>query len=303
MNFNQLKALFEVATRGTILRAAQHLNLSQPAVTKQIRALEADLGCTLFQRKGRRLIPTSAVAELLPRIVHILQEVEELRNTFSPSGTGSAVVIRVGAGRAISLTALPAAIEACRKRNPELKVQLSVATPTSEAITALRVGTLHIVVGSDSIGEPDLHFEPLLNDELVLITHKNHKLAKGASPVSLSEIRNEQVIVYHYARYIENALRKAGISPRETIRGQYGTTLPNTETIMAFVARNQGISVVPNYLVRMLNPDNLAIRRICPQLPIQLGYYSLRTMRLAPIEKEFIEHLREALTPYGVPGV
>lgn len=302
MNFNQLKALFEVATRGTILRAAQHLNLSQPAVTKQIRALEDDLGCTLFQRKGRRLLPTSAVAELLPKIVHILQEVEDLRNTFRPSGAGSAQVIRVAAGRAISLSALPAAIEACRKRNPDLKVQLSAATPTAAAIPSLRMGTLHMIVASDSIGEPDLHFEPLLDDELVLITHEKHKLAKGAKPVSLSQIRNEQIIVHHYARYIENALRKAGISTRETILGQYGSTLPNTETITAFVARDQGVSVVPNYLVRMLNPDKLAIRRIRPQLPIQLGYYTLRTMRLSPIEKEFIGDLRAALIPYGVSG-
>ena len=73
MNWNELRAFIQVADRGSFSRAADALHLTQPAVSKRIAALEADLGIQLFDRVGRRVFMTEAGSILYPRAQSMLQ--------------------------------------------------------------------------------------------------------------------------------------------------------------------------------------------------------------------------------------
>src|SRR5262252_6042228 len=79
MDLHQLRTFVAIADSGGVARAAQRLNLSQPAASRQIQALEADLGVLLFDRIGRRMRLTSEAEDLVPRARRLLAEAQSLR--------------------------------------------------------------------------------------------------------------------------------------------------------------------------------------------------------------------------------
>jgi DNA-binding transcriptional LysR family regulator len=295
MTLTQLQAVQEVVGTGSVSLAASRLFLSQPAVTKQIRALEDELKVKLFERSGRCIVPTPAVREILPRIERVLHELEQIRGELAETAAGVRGTVQVGSGAVLARTIMPEVVAACRQEHPRMQIVMFEASVPEQA-ERLRSGELRLCLGPDYLEDSDLLFEPLLSDELVLITSKDHRLARGLRPVSLEQIHNEPIIMHLYARLVEKALRRAGRSPGRILdENQVNTRTSNTETIAAFVARGLGISLVPRYIIELLNPPKIAIRELRPRLPIQFGYYQLRAATLNPLEQAFVAILRQIL--------
>lgn len=300
MTLAQLKAVFEVMAAGSISLAARKLYLTQPAVTKQIRALEEELQVRLFERSGKRLLPTTAAHELLPRIGKLIRGMEGLKNAHPSRGEAEVNgVVCIGCGSVFSQTIIPSTIAACRKRHPKMQVVIFESS-IREQIQRMRKGEFRIALGSDYVKDSALRFTSLLEDELVLIVPHDHRLAKGKKRVPLSEVaQQESLITHYYAGGMEAALRQAGV-PRRLLMNDnpVGARTTNTGTIIAFVACGLGVSIVPRYMVKLLNPPNLAIRELDPPLPIRYGCYQQRDISLNPAESAFLEVLQSVLAEW-----
>src|SRR5262245_18962024 len=121
MNLRQLRAFAAIADVGGFARAAGRLNVSQPALSRQIHALEAELGVPLFDRIGRRVQLTSEGEELPRRSRRLLAEADSLGERARSLKAGQTGILRVGA---TPLVLLADFLTRYRRRHPRVEVHL-----------------------------------------------------------------------------------------------------------------------------------------------------------------------------------
>src|ERR1700733_4266436 len=124
MNFRHLRTFVAIAEAGGIHRAVDRLNLSQPAASRQIHALEAELGVLLFDRIGRRVQLTSEGQDLLRRCRRLLMEVESVAERAGALKKGETGTLRVGATPQVIDNTLSRFLVRYRHRYPGVEVQL-----------------------------------------------------------------------------------------------------------------------------------------------------------------------------------
>ena len=124
MNFGHLRTFVAIVDAGGVHRAAARLNLSQPAVSRQIHALESDLGVPLFDRIGRRVQLTSEGEDLLRRTRRLLAEAESLSERAGALKTGETGILRIGGTPQVIESMLADFLNRFRKIYPGVEVQL-----------------------------------------------------------------------------------------------------------------------------------------------------------------------------------
>src|SRR6266849_231687 len=125
MNLRHLRTFVSIADAGGFARAANRLNLSQPALSRQIRALETELGVPLFDRIGRRVQLTSEGQDLLRRSRRLLVEVESFTERAGALKKGESGILRVGAAPQVIENTLSGFLGPYRRRHPGIEVQLA----------------------------------------------------------------------------------------------------------------------------------------------------------------------------------
>src|SRR6478736_7665 len=124
MNLRQLRAFATIVDVGGVARAALRLHLSQPALSRQIHALEADLGVPLFDRVGRRAQLTSQGEDLLRRSRRLLAEAESLGERARELKGGEIGILRVAATPQVIENLLADFLVRYRRRHPGVEVHL-----------------------------------------------------------------------------------------------------------------------------------------------------------------------------------
>src|SRR5712692_3821059 len=126
MQLHQLRTFYEVATTGSFTRAAAKLYLTQPAVTQQVRALEAELGFSLFERHGRRLLLTPAGEALQRYPPQVLALVDEALNAAREAAGRGSLTLHVGAGDTVATYILPDLVRDFHANRPDAALRLVV---------------------------------------------------------------------------------------------------------------------------------------------------------------------------------
>src|SRR4051812_28255497 len=124
MNLRHLRAFATIVDAGTVARAATRLHLSQPALSRQIHALEADLGIQLFDRIGRRVQLTAQGEELLRRTRRLLAEADSLQERARELNSGESGILRVAATPQVIENLLAPFLIQYRIRHPGVEVHL-----------------------------------------------------------------------------------------------------------------------------------------------------------------------------------
>ncbi|GAB3376005.1 LysR family transcriptional regulator [Azotobacter armeniacus] len=185
MDFRQLRYFVALYEEGHVGRAAERLSLSQPALSQQIRHLETDLDVCLFQRTGKRLLPTLAAQTLYNHAVPLLEGLERARDALRAFRGQAARSLAVGVLQTVSTSLVPLLLERLRQAQPHLVVQLYELSGI-DIERRLLTGTLDIGIGFLPPRQPGLHSLPLYEDELQLVLPENHPL-KDFKKVSLAQ--------------------------------------------------------------------------------------------------------------------
>ncbi len=142
------------ADAGTLTAAAERLHVSQPAATKSLAQLEADLGGALFERAGRKLVLTRMGEALLPRARALLQQAEDLKSEAERWRSGEDGVLSVGAGPSVTYRLLPEAV--ARFYRAGRTVQLTIRAGAANALLdQVRRGALDLVAADMGEAEHD----------------------------------------------------------------------------------------------------------------------------------------------------
>ncbi len=242
MELHQLEAFEGVAAHRSFTRAAEALCLTQPAVTRQIAALEAELKTRLFDRLGKTVELTAAGEALHRYAAEILRLTHEAGNAVADVATGAAGRLSVGANSTTATYLLPPLLRRFREANPgvELVVHTGISAQVADMVVANQVD-VGVVTGF--MGQAGLVEIPLTEYATVVVVFPDHPLACAATPVRTEQLEGSPLILMeegtNLRRYVDRLLSTAGVAERVTME------LDNVEAIKKMIEARLGISLLP----------------------------------------------------------
>lgn len=178
MDLRDLQYFETIAEVGHLGLAAEKVFRTQPALSKCIDRLEAELGTDLFQRDGRRLRLTPVGEVLLARARVLRRTMEEATREVSDFAKGVMGNVRVGSAATVAEYLLPEACSALLKTAPGVTVELVIGM-NDVLREALRTGQLDIVVGPLAKNEQEFTSWPIIDDEVVVVGRHDHPLFRS----------------------------------------------------------------------------------------------------------------------------
>ena len=289
LDSRHLRLIAEVARAENVTRAADRLNVTQSAVSHQLRELEDKLGTALFIRSGRRMLPTAAGRLLADAAANVLGTIGDIEHKVSQLARNIAGELRVSAHCHTGYHWLPALVEGLRRRYPAFEVRISPEF-TLNPIAALLDAKLDLAIMNDDSDDRRLRYYELFDDEHVAIVHPSHRWAARAF-VTPEELVSEQL--YLYSRSIDDSflvqkvLRPAGI-PLQRV-----TYLQLTEGILEMVKAGMGVSVLPRWsIVNVIASGEIKPIRITKSGVFRKWFAAtLRDVAPTPFMEEFVRLL------------
>lgn len=274
MELRHLRYFRAVAEELHFGRAAEKLHIAQPPLSQQIQQLERELDVSLFDRSTRRVELTAAGRAYLPRVVEILDEVDDAGRQARRVALGAEGQVTVGCVGSATYSVLPRFARAMRDELPDVDVGIRGEMLAPAQLDALHAGEIDIALLRPPVDRPGVRYETLRRDRLIAALPADHRLA-GTSGLSLSDLRSEDFIAHAgHGRSVMGsvllaACADAGFVPR--IRHE----VSETSTLVTLVAAGLGIAVVPEptadldvlgVTYRPLFPDSLGIDLIVARL-------------------------------------
>ena len=246
MHIAALKAFVAVADAGSFSLAAEHLFLTQPAISKRVSALENELQTRLFDRIGRGVTLTEAGETLLPRARNILLELEDSVRSLSNLSGEVRGILRFATSHHIGLHRLPPVLKRFVRRYPEVRLDVRFMD-SEQACHAVELGELELaIVTLPPSPAPVLHVEKVWDDPLAVVVSEDHPLAAKPRP-GLSDLAAHPAILpatNTYTRQIaEQAFTKLHLKLDVALSINY------LETIKMLISVGIGWGVLPVTMV------------------------------------------------------
>lgn len=262
MDFPRLWVFRAVARHLSFSRAADDLQLSQPAVSKHIRQLEAELGVQLFHRLGNRVELTDAgriVADYTQRVAVLTEDVRRVLSELAGLQRG---YLRLGASTTPGLYLLPAVLARFQKKYPDLDTTLAIINSV-EVTRRVLSGEFDLGFVGAAIDAPGLQIRPLVDDEIVLIVPAGHVLVKQHT-FALEMLGQETLIVREpgsATRQITEAhLAQLGLTPKRVVE------MMGCEGVKQAVMAGLGIAFISQRAVTLEVAQKLVVAPAIPEL-------------------------------------
>ena len=298
LSVRQLRAFVLAAQHGSFSAAATEMGVTQPGISLLIRQLEDELGLQLFHRTTRRIELTVVGREMLDSASRTLNQLGALERHAQDLHCGQQGRLNIGVIASVACSLFPPALAKFQKTSPGVKLEFheEQATPLLERV---RNGELEIGWGLYPSPQPDLLFEPLYRDPMVVLMHETHALA-GREHVSWSALKNHRFISASLQSgvriYTDRAAAAAGIEIRPT----YIT--PSLTTAIGLVRQQIGCAVLPMLPLENLNLDQLVMRRLeRPGIWRENGLITQKDRPLSPAAQAFVEAARATASRYTLP--
>lgn len=198
LSARQLRTFLTIVDRGGVSRAAEHLHITQPSVSKVVRSIEQAVGMTLFEKQGRTLKLTAAGAVLHRHARAAVAEFRAGAAELDVLNENRAELVRVAAIPAAMSLMLPKTIARLLKYRPSVQVLLNAEAYYGivDILPAVARGDadLGITVFQEELGIGTLTGEPLLDDRLCAIARKDHRLTARAL-VEMEDLMDEQLVL------------------------------------------------------------------------------------------------------------
>ncbi len=285
MNWTGLDTFVAVAGCLSFSKAATKLQVTQPAVSKRIQALESQLGTSLFDRLGKKVYLTDAGRLLQPRAETILQGLADTERLLQNLHNRVEGVLRLATSHHVGLHRLAPVLKSFTRGHGA--VRLDIRFEDSEAAHDLVRGAdcELAVVTLDPKGGSDLDYHPLWNDPLCFVVCQEHALA-GSARTSLATLACEPVILPGLATYTGRIVVEVFDTLNIPLQPVMSTNY--LETISMLVGTGIGWSVLPR---SMVHPPMVALATDGPHMHRTLGIVTHPHRTLSNAADAFIDVL------------
>jgi DNA-binding transcriptional LysR family regulator len=293
MEIRELKTFVTVAHFKSMSKAADKLMLGQPTISGHIKKLENELGFALFDRVRRpiRLTPPGdRLFEIANRLVNDIEQLNQDMATIEEEAP-----VTVATTHEIMSHVLFNAIAHFKSENPALHLRIKTRS-SIDVLKMLQENEADLGIVPQVTREPEFEFESMFPYQFVLITSKNHPLAKLTSDkITASDIAAWPLILMgahtFSRRIVEAEFRRKGLSYDIILE------LDNMDSIKNYVLRDMGISIGPSIAIEKPDFKQLNVVHLDNLLPVeQAGLVTLKGKRLSSSAKNFINSIR----PYMV---
>lgn len=247
MELRHIRLLCLILEHGSISSAARAAGLGQPTVSQHLRSLEEELGILLFERRGRRIVPTQAAQVLYPFARQAIQILEAGRRALEEHMGLVRGQLQLAGSTIPGHYILPALMAAFHDRFPGVEMRLHVGD-TQWVIDRVRGADAEVGFVGARLERQGLSFEPFAMDELVLVAAPGHPMAGQTLPLSrlpeLAMVSREPGSGTR--KSWEEHLGKAGFPPEEL---RVVAELGSTEAVIRAVKAGMGIGVVSLWAV------------------------------------------------------
>jgi LysR family nitrogen assimilation transcriptional regulator len=280
MDVKQLKALVTVVETGSVTRAAELLHLVQPAVTRQIHALEHELGVPLFERTHQGMRPTAAGSSLAERARRALMELERARAELSPVPGTVTGLVSVGLLESTAEMLAQPLVAAVLRDHPAIELRLLIAY-SGHLQQWLDDGDLDVSLVYNLASTPSLNVRPLVREKLWVVAPAGDCLSPQR-PVSLATVAEHPLVLPapgHALRVlIDRAIAQARVTVEITVQtnsmilqkqlvaGGHGWTILPGAGVAADVARGT-LSAAPLMDPEVLRSIAIGTPRSSPVSP------------------------------------
>jgi LysR family cyn operon transcriptional activator len=241
MELRHLRYFSAVADAGGVSRAAARLNISQPALSRQIHDLETELGVSLFDRRGGRLVLTSEGEDLLNRGRQLLMDADSFSERACALRAGDAGVIRVGVAPLTLESLLPPFLIRHQRQHPGVDIRLTEESP-DRLWARVERGELNLAVsfpGHEGLGSRLLF--PLC---ALGVMSRDHRL-KRRTALEVSDLSNEGLLLlsrrFLTRQWFDTACQRAHLRPKVLLE----STAPHALIALALVG--YGIAIIPSH--------------------------------------------------------
>jgi LysR family cyn operon transcriptional activator len=193
MELRHLRYFTALAESLSFTKAADRVHVTQSTLSHQIRQLEEEVGQPLFDRIGKKVVTTEAGELFLGFATRALKEVDYGIAMLKPGGGGLTGQVRIGATHTFNIGLIPECVALFLAKHPT--VQVRVEELAADQIGAkLHAGELDIGIAYRPTGPTNLWFEPLYNEEMVLVVSEAHPLA-GRKRIRMVELHQQRLVL------------------------------------------------------------------------------------------------------------
>ena len=243
MEFRQLRYFVTVAQELHFGKAAERLDITQPALSKQVRVLETELGIELFIRTKRSVKLTKAGEVFLVRAQQLLQQASEAVQLARRTASGEVGRLTIAFTATATYTILPELIQRFRAHYPQVEIEM-LELSTEAQVNAINKGEIDLGFLHPPIDSRGLEFHSLLSEEFIVVLPKQHHLITQKS-LSLKDLAHESFILHPRSEgpflYDEffKLCRQAGFEP------QIVKEVNSHQSRICLVAAGMGITFIP----------------------------------------------------------
>ncbi|MDQ3805659.1 MAG: LysR family transcriptional regulator [Acidobacteriota bacterium] len=247
MELSQLRTFREVAESLSFTRASQKLNLTQSAVSHQIKALEHELGEPLFIRAKRGVKLSDAGRLALEYAARILEEADALRERISGRDHEPRGRVRAAAATQAFVHLFAPLFESFVREHPGIELSFRTTVSTEQTVADITGGAADVGFASLPVYSPALQVTELFEDELVLVAGPQHRFA-GRGEVPTGELRRERFVLFEQGASIRRAtdafFKRVELNPDLALESN------DTFFIKLMVEHGLGLSLLPSWAVR-----------------------------------------------------
>jgi DNA-binding transcriptional LysR family regulator len=284
MELRHLRYFAAVAEERHFGRAARRLHMAQPPLSRQIQALEEELGLQLFERSRRRVDLTPAGLVLQERVRRVFAELERAVDDARRASLGETGHVAVGYVSSLAYSGIAPLLRDFRAREPLIEVSLR-ELPPQQQLDALQDGSLHVGFVRSPVEDENVAKHVLRRERLVVALPADHRLAKRRR-IDLAALAHEPFVMFPRSRgptfydHLITLCRAAGFSPRIALEA------PQLD-LLSLVIAGFGVAILPDSM-RALGRAELVLRPIVGNPTTELSVV-WRSGAVAPAVQRFLD--------------
>lgn len=273
LDIRTLRSFQAVAEERSFTRAAHRLNVAQPALSRQMRELEADLDLVLLDRGVRPIALTAAGHVLLEHGQRILAAMAQLQSALDRVRQGERRKFTIGFVGSTMFGLVPDLLRRFRGAAPDVDVDL-IEMNTVSQIDALKSGRIDAGLGRLTLEAPSVSRRIIQHEALMLAVSRHHPLAISEDPVDLDRLVDESLILYpseprpSYADQVLSLFHDHALSPAQVHEAR------ELQSALGLVSAEAGVSIIPASVAKLRRDDIVyrPIRQATAVSPIILSW-------------------------------
>jgi DNA-binding transcriptional LysR family regulator len=299
MNIKALRAFRAIVTEGSVVGASRAMNLSQPAVSRLLALLEAELRLPLFHRVRRRMILTEEGRAFVREAGRILANLDEIPRIADEIRSSRVKRLRVVTMPRAALSVVCPAVANLTREHPDVEISLDLRTRRD---LELWIGGKEYDIGFGNVPvlHPSVRSIPLVRVRLELLLPVGHPLSRRER-LTVEDLAGEAVI----AQFPGLLLRKQmdELFHASEMHISYRLQTSSSQMASHLVANGAGVTIIDRLSAATLDPREVVLRPLDPERWVSFGVILPKNDETEPLTELMIEYLRREIDDQLVPGI